>query len=390
MTDQESQELIDSASANLGVKKLLTKDYAREIIRESDGHPYVIKILLGEVAKANRLVALKPIVASQEEILDALFERTFVGLSPAAKRMFFLLSSWRSTIPELAIHAVLARPSSERMHVEDAIEELRRSSLIDTATSPDSARFLSVPLVAAEFGKRKLATSPSKSAVEADLELLHHFGPAQKSDLAHGIAPKVARLFRQINTVVKLHPERLEEHLPILEFVAQNYSPAWLDIAALYERSALLDRLERAKEAVRRYLETGPDTDSQKYAWQLLAELCQDGEDWSGELHARVELCQLPGTDFDSISEAANRLNGLLVRQQFLDTEEKHVLAKKLAKIMEARLSEADGTDHSRLAWLYLHLGDEIRARAVTEAGLAKEPANDYCQRLQAKLDGNF
>jgi hypothetical protein len=389
MTDREAQELINSASASLGVQRLLTKDYVREIIRESDGHPYVIKILLGEVAKANRLVALKPIVASQEEILDALFERTFAGLSPAAKRILFLLSSWRSTIPELAIHAVLARPSSEPMHVEEAIEELRKSSLIDIAISPDRSRFLSVPLVAAEFGKRKLATNPSKSAVEADLELLHQFGPGQKSDLAHGIAPKVARLFRQANTAIRARPEKLEEYLPILEFVAQQYAPAWLDITSLYERSVLPDRLDRASGAVRRYLETGPDADSQRYAWQRLAQLCQDGEDWAGELHARVEQCQLPTTDFNTISETANRLNGLLVRQQFLDTEEKQVLAKKLARTMDARLSEADGTDHSRLAWLYLHLGDDDRAREITEAGLAKDPRNDYCQRLHAKLEGN-
>ncbi len=371
MTDPEAQELIDSASASLGIQKLVTKDYAKEIVRESDGHPYVIKILLGEVAKAKRLVALKPIVASQEEILDALFERTFAGLSPAAKRILFLLSSWRSTIPELAIHAVLARPSSEPMHVEDAVEELRKSSLVDIATSPDGSRFLSVPLVAAEFGKRKLATSPSKSAVEADLELLHQFGPGQKSDLAHGIAPRVARLFRQVSAAIKARPERLEEHLPILEFVAQHYPPAWLDIASVYERSVQLDRSDRAASAIRRYLETGPDSDSQRYAWQRLAELCQDAEDWSGELHARVELCQLPGTDFNTITETANRLNGLLARQQFLDTEEKRVLAKKLARTMDARLNEADGTDHS-LAWLYLHLEDEDRAREITAAGLKR------------------
>ncbi len=109
MTDKEARELIGSVSTSLGINRLMTQDYAKEIIRESDGNPYVIKILLGEVAKAKRLVALRPIVASQDEILDALFERTFAGLSPASKRIMFLLSSWRSTVPELAIHAVLAR-----------------------------------------------------------------------------------------------------------------------------------------------------------------------------------------------------------------------------------------------------------------------------------------
>src|SRR6202451_1246155 len=387
MTDREARELIDSASIELKVQKLLTNDYIHEIIRQSDGHPYVIKILLGEVAKAKKLVTLKPLVASQEEILDALFERTFAGLSPAAKRVFFLLSSWRSTVPELAIHAVLARQSSENMRVEEAIEELRKSSLIDTATSPDKSRFISVPLVAAEFGKRKLATSPSKSAVEADLEILHYFGPGQKSDLAHGIAPKVARFFRQVTAITKQKPKRLEEHLPILEFVAQEYPPAWLDIAVLHERSVEVDRLERAKEAVRRYLEASPeDADSQRYGWERLSGLCQDSGDWSGELHARVELCQLPGADFEIISDSANRLNKLLVRPQFLDTEEKGVLAEKLARIMEARLSEADATDHSRLAWLYMHIGNETKARQVAESGLLKDPANDYCQKLLFQL----
>ena len=386
MTDKEAQELIGSVSASFGIQKLITQDYAKEIIRESDGHPYVIKILLGEVAKAKRLVALKPIVASQDEILDALFERTFAGLSPASKRIMFLLASWRSTVPELAIHAVLARRSSEHMHVEDAVEELRKSSLVDVAVSPDGSRFLSVPLVAAEFGKRKLTTDQSKSAVEADLEHLHQFGPGQKGDLEKGIAPRVARLFRQVNAAIKSRPETIEEHLPILEFVAQHYPPAWLEIASLYERSVQLDRIDRAAAAVRRYLETEPDADSQRYAWRHLAELCQVAEDWSGELHARVELCLLPASDFDTITETANRLNGLLARQQFFDTEEKRVLAQKLARTMEARLNEADATDHSRLAWLYLHLDDKSRAREVTQAGLRKEPGNEHCQKLLSRF----
>ena len=201
-----------------------------------------------------------------------------------------------------------------------------------------------------------------------------------------GIAPRVARLFRQVNAAIKSRPETIEEHLPILEFVAQHYPPAWLEIASLYERSVQLDRIDRAAAAVRRYLETEPDADSQRYAWRHLAELCQVAEDWSGELHARVELCLLPASDFDTITETANRLNGLLARQQFFDTEEKRVLAQKLARTMEARLNEADATDHSRLAWLYLHLDDKSRAREVTQAGLRKEPGNEHCQKLLSRF----
>ena len=133
-----------------------------------------------------------------------------------------------------------------------------------------------MPLVAAEFGKRKLAASPSKSAVESDLEMLRNFGPGQKTDVVHGVAPRISRLFRQINNEIGRRPEELQRYLPVLEFVAQQYSPAWLDLADLYERSGVLDR---AKNAVRRYLESGPDIDGQRTAWRRLSNLCQAGGD---------------------------------------------------------------------------------------------------------------
>ena len=131
------------------------------MIRESDGHPYIIKILLGEVAKAKALVKVERIVASKDQILDALFERTYTSLSPAAKQVFLTMSNWRSTIPRVALEAVMLRPANERMDVEDAIDELIRSSFIETiATQEQGESVLSVPLAAAVFGQKKLRASP--------------------------------------------------------------------------------------------------------------------------------------------------------------------------------------------------------------------------------------
>lgn len=385
MTESESLELINSTAHRLGIGRLLSDAYKEEVIRQSDGHPYIIKILLGEVAKAGTLVAMKSVVAAKDDILPALFERTFAGLSPAARRVFLLLSSWRSLVPELAVHAVLARPTAETMDVDDALEELKRSSLIDVALSKDKSRFMSVPLVASEFGKRKLAVSPSKSAVAADLELLQLFGPGQRTDLAHGVAPRISRLFRYVAEVVNRNPDQLDHYLPILEFVAQKYLPAWLQVAAIYERSKLVDGLDRAKDALRRYLESAPKED-QRFAWERLADLSGRTDDWTGELHARVAMCELPNTPFETISDTANRLNGLYATHQFLDTEERLVLIGRLAHLMDGRLNEANATDHSRLAWLYLQLHDKDRALQLTETGLALDKSNEYCQKLKAKL----
>ena len=150
--------LINATAATFGIENLLNEEYKREVYYESDGHPYVIKILLGEVAKARKLVKVERIVADADEILDALFERTFNSLSAAARRVFMTLCYWRSTVPELALEAVMLRPGSEKFDVAHAIEELTRSSFIDVVTSKkDKERFLTVPLAAFVFGQKKLA-----------------------------------------------------------------------------------------------------------------------------------------------------------------------------------------------------------------------------------------
>ena len=82
MTDAECLQLIDATSRQLGIGELVTPDYAQKLVAESGGHPYVLKILLGEVAKDGSLVQIQRIMAGQEELFTALFERTYSHLPP--------------------------------------------------------------------------------------------------------------------------------------------------------------------------------------------------------------------------------------------------------------------------------------------------------------------
>ncbi len=134
MTEAECDQLIDATCEALRIEVPLSEEYRHDLFHESDGHPYVIKILLGEVKKARRPFAVKRIVASNDDILPALFERTYANLLALAQRIFLTLSSWRSVVPQLALEAVLLRPSEkERLDVERAVEELEQSSLIDVS-----------------------------------------------------------------------------------------------------------------------------------------------------------------------------------------------------------------------------------------------------------------
>lgn len=388
MTEEEADELIDSTARQLGIRELLTTAYRRELYQEADGHPYIIKVLLGEVAKARKLVKVERIVAGKDEMLDALFERTYAALSPAARRVFLTLCSWRSVVPQVALEAVLVRPENEKIDVEHAVDELIKSSFIDvTHSTQDKMLFLAVPLAAALFGRRKLDVSPMKPAIEADNVLLQAFGAAQLPDVRYGIQPRIDRLFRYVANRAGQNSEELTKHIPMLEFIARKYPPAWLMIASLYEEVLVPDSAERIKDSLRHYLESTPKTGGQRVAWDRLARICQQTRDCPGEIHAMVEMCQLPDSSFSSISNAANRLNGLLFRHELvLDSEEKQIIIRQLVQLMERRMGEADAIDCSRLAWLCWHSQDEVRASKYTRRGLEIDRANEHCLKLAEKL----
>ena len=388
MTEVECDRLIDSSSAHLGIERLLTDAYRQELYRESEGHPYVVKILLGEVAKAKRLTKIERIVASREDILTALFERTYAAISPTAQRVFLTLCNWNSAVPQIALESVMLRPENERMGVGDAIEELGRSSMLEVLQSDtDEQWFLNVPLIAAVFGREKLRVSPLRAAVQADSELLQLMGPSTRTDIGRGIESKVRRMFTTIARKVIKGDATPEQFLPILEGIARSYPPAWWLLAMLHQEQGTPESFHRARTAVEQYIQNAPASVVTSDTWRTLAELCEQTGDPIGEATASVEMCQFPGVPFDILSSTANRFNALMAAGRLpLDSSEKQILVRRLAEVISQRECEACATDHSRMAWLYMHLEDEQRAREYVQKGLELECDNIYCRNLATKL----
>ena len=259
---------------------LLDSDYKRELIREADGHPYVIKILLGQVAKERRPVKPQRIVADADVLLKTLFERTYGALSPGGQRVFLLLCSWRVFVPEVAVVAVSLRPGTERFDVTEALEELLRFSLVDQVFSKkEKEAFVGVPLAAAMYGRRKLEVSPFKVAVEEDRKILMEFGAGKQEDVERGVLPRIENLVRAVAIRASSTPTTLEERLPVLEYLATKTPKAYLRLADLVlEVDNSGHSTDRAKEYVRNYLERAPIPDRQS-AWLRLADLCQLSQD---------------------------------------------------------------------------------------------------------------
>lgn len=392
MTDDEALTLIDQESARLGIGPLLSSAYKEELIRESDGHPYVIKILLGQVAQEQRAVTPERIVASADHLLKALFERTFENLTPAGQRVFLLLCSWRVFVPEVAVEAVLLRPGNERFGVAAALDELRRFSLVEEVGSQrERERFVGVPLAAAMYGRRKLEVSPFKVAVEEDRKLLMEFGAGKREDAQRGVLPRIESLVRAVAVRASTSTAALESSLPVLEYLASRVPRAYLRLADLViEVDDSEGATGRAKTYLRNFLETADPHEKQE-VWLRLADLCHSTKDAIGEVHALSEAALMPTVTPDDIGILANRLNNRIRelkgrRIEDVWSGEVRALLERVIRAMENQLGRLSATSCSRLAWLHLNVGNEDRARDVAKIGSQRDPNNEHCQNLVRKL----
>ncbi|MFZ5832291.1 MAG: NB-ARC domain-containing protein [Planctomycetota bacterium] len=393
MTDEEAVRLIDQEATRLGICELLRDDYKDELIAESDGHPYVIKILLGQVAAERRAVKPERIVASADQLLTALFERTYEALTPAGQRVFLLLASWRVFLPAVAVEAVCLRPVNERFDASAALLELQRFSLVEeTAPGGERERFVGVPLAAASYGRRKLEVSPFKVAVDEDRKLLMEFGAGKREDAHRGVLPRIDRFVQAVANRASEDLAALPRYVPILEYVASKVPRAYLRLAELLvEPVGEQEAAERAKGYLRKFLETA-DMHEKRQAWLRLAEVCHSTNDVVGEVHALSEAALLPAMTAVDIGPLANKLNNRirdLKGRQVEDawSPEVRLLIERVAYAMERHVAELSATDCSRLAWLYLNIRREDRARDIARIGLERDPTNEHCLNLVRKLD---
>ena len=393
MSDEQAHSLIDQHAAWLNIEDFLSGNYKQELVQESEGHPYVIKILLGQVAKERRAVNPRRIFAASEHLLNALFRRTYNALSPAAQRVFLLLCSWRVFVPEVAVEAVSLRPGTERFDVARALEELVRFSLVESSVSDnDGERFVGVPLAAALYGRRELEVSPFKVAVEEDRKILMEFGAGKRGDSHRGVYPRIENLVRTVARRASSNPMELSKTLPILEFLANRFPKTYLRLADLtLEAADDCESKERAKTYIRNYLMEA-DASERYSAWIRLARLCRVSGDPLGEIHAICEAALLPTVSQSDIGELANHINNRIrdLKGQHVSeawSPEVRELLTRVATRMEQRIGELSADECSRLAWLYLNISNSERALDVARMGIGRDAHNHHCQRLIDRLD---
>ena len=385
MTDTESRLLIDGTASQLQIKHLLTSSNITEIVTQSGGHPYVIKILLGEIADKKQFRSPRHVVAGSGDILTALFDRTFKALSPCGQRIFMTLAGWNSAVPRIALEAVLIRSTEERLEVERGIEALLHYSLAESRVAGDEQEFISLPLAASAFGKHQLQVNVLKSAIQADIQILQMFNPSSIADINLNLSKGLESCVKSISDRID-RGEQFDDYRPIIEMVCRAYNPGWLLLARWRLERGTDKDIEEAVENIRLFLqrdENGPDS---ARAWHMLANAYYRLQDFLGEIHAYVERAQFESVPFYDVSNTANSLNRRYTELELPVDAKRQLAQTMLDRRLEARVSEAKADDFSRMAWLAIHLTQTDRAREFAARGLAMDPENEHCLNISGRL----
>lgn len=378
MTRVEFDKLVDSTSERLGIANKLDTKQVDNLFAISDGHPYVTKLLLGHIALAG-VQGIGKVITKREDVLQALFERSFKQITPLAQRAFLTLCGWRSAVPRLAIEAVLIRAAFSSDEIPDpsgAIEQLANYSLIELIAGLDESEFVRVPNIARAFGQRKLEVSPSQAIIRDDIDLLQLFGPMHESETAKGYRPRMEKFLAAVENRIESQSD-LETWSPLIETVARSFPEAWLRLAKWAQN---LDDFNRAIEACSRFLEASPDSE---LGWKTYASLARSTSDTRAEAQALISHSRLRRDDLWDVFGNVHRLNELNQELRISKDERNALYASMLELFDNIDLDALNPTQLSRLAWLAIHAGRSERGREYAKLLEARDPDSRYLPGLR-------
>lgn len=386
MSYEESMELIDLTTKNLGIDNKLSVENKEKIYRISAGHPYIIKVLIGDFSKNKMKGSLERLIAGSEEVLTALFERTYSALGPCAQRIFLTLSSWNSAVPRLGLESVLMYSLDDALEVEKSIDTLIQYSMIEEIKSGDGYYFLQLPYVAFSFGNKKLKISSQQHIISTDVSLIRKFGVASIDDKKISLQANFTRYLSSIS-----HDENyIKTHKVILERICYTFNEGWRLLATWLMEPNDNKFNKIAKECISRYLENERSEKNKYSAWYIYANISELLNNPYEQILGLTQVSAYRMISTDELSNITNKINQLFkLHEVSLGENIKNELLNKLFNVVYERKNEADSNACSRFAWLALHLNKEQEALNLVDIGLKNDADNPYCLKLKRKLIRN-
>ena len=379
MEESEAFSMMRQLSTELHAEPLLTGSVMNAFYEQTKGHPYVMKVLVGELAKEKRYIAPAVVLSSRTDVAQAIFERSFTKLSDNARAVFLTVSNWRSYISELSLLVVLGLRG---LDVDQGLDECLRLSLVTVVDRPDGESLYFSPELARVFGKRKLEGDPDRLVIQADIETLRNFGvttdPKREGKQKQLVAKFVAWCKEQAKQSSR---EKVDKVDALLEMLAELWPDAWLELSDFRRQTG--SSADKIEAALRRAVEENP---SNVTTWLARADYAKATGNQRTYISSLVSAVDASPKDVGLIKEVAFQL-AKYVKEQEIPPATRHVFLSSVREHMSAQKRELDAVGLSRLAWLYILENDTAKGRECAIRGLELEQDNNYCQRIIEQLD---
>lgn len=392
MKYDEFLKLVDSISGDFKIKDLLNEKVTSQLYKTSQGHPYVAKILLGEIANTKNVNNLNRVFENKDQILQALFERTYDKLKPLSQKVFQVLCNWRSVIPEIALEAIITCSTSNiddgiyEFDIQEAVDELRIFSFIEILNPKEDYKFINIPLAASIFGLSKYKSNPNKAEILLYTRMLQDFGASQAIHINDGIEPRIKYFFSTIQQKIKNINDLNSNYLPIVLFICRRFNKAKLLLADLYEE--LFNDDFNSRKYLDEYLRSEPNDETKENLWNRLAKDYFRKEKYEYYFQTLIEKCDYKNCSLFKLFGVAIEISDCIREGKVkkISKEIRNEIVLRLIRMIEQHnsFSKITASQCGFLAWLYVHIGDPITAKKIAQKGLNME-YNKKCLEIVNK-----
>lgn len=380
----EAEQMLNDAARSLGIAGLMTQDTIEKIYNYTGGHAYVMRVVVGEMAKDGRYTPPAHVMGRRQDIVDAVFERSFNKLSEAGRNVFLLVANWKSNVPEVGLIVVLGVRGIDAIA---GIDECRRLSLVYSTDLAGSEAYYSVPQLARGFAHKKLQGDPDRLVLQQDLATLQKFGVVSAVSMGDDSESRLIEEFtNECFGEIGRGAEAVARADKLLEALSNSWSPGWRKLA-LFRRQSGSDR-EAVGYALRRAVEEEPLS---KDAWLDRASFAKETGDDGVRIASLVSAVDADPRDVELVREVAYQLCQYVNSHiHEIPKARRGVYLASVRAHMERVASKLDATGLSRLAWLFLLENNVIKAREYANKGCVTDPTNNHCIRILERLDGQF
>lgn len=368
MDRKEAGALIRGAARAADREGLVDEPVIDRIHSGCQGHPYAMKLVASNLVGKPGLTQLLGQVLSDSAVLEALFRASLDGISEDGEFVFLLVSRFDSGVSDVALRVAIA---PEGLALDAAVQELRQRSLLDIE---DDESLYSMPAMAREFAKVLAAGHVHGVSVGEAESYLRRWPGLVAGDVADAAQAMVASLSDGHREV------RGRSTIGTLETIAESDSRGWLYLARGLR--AVGGEAMRIDAAYKRAVEASPSNSG------VLNEWSDSATDAERKLELKVQAVSANPKNFKLASNVAKLLSAVRAADKHRFSKLKwSSLMAPVAAALEDSLSQLDGNDCSRLAWLYLNMQEPDAAIRAVKHGQRIEPDNANIAKLVDRLD---